>query len=98
MALTHIVTGATGYTGRYITRRLLDVGAEVRSLTGHPNRPSPFGDRVKMIPYDFDDPDALARSLEGADTLFNTYWIRVDYKDTTPRQGGGTVARYVRGG
>ena len=83
MALTHIVTGATGYTGRYITRRLLDGGAEVRSLTGHPNRPSPFGDRVKMIPYNFDDPDALARSLEGADTLFNTYWIRVDYKDTT---------------
>ncbi len=83
MSLTHVVTGATGYTGRYITKRLLDGGAEVRSLTGHPNRPNPFGDRVKMFPYDFDDTDALARSMEGADTLFNTYWIRVDYKETT---------------
>lgn len=83
MALTHVVTGATGYTGRYIARRLLEGGAEVRSLTGHPNRPSPFGDRVRMIPYNFDDPEEMARNLEGADTLFNTYWIRVDYKDTT---------------
>ena len=76
MTHTHVVTGASGYTGRYITRRLLDGGAEVRSLTGHPDSPSPFDRRVEMHPYSFDDPDALARSLEGADTLFNTYWIR----------------------
>ena len=83
MTHTHVVTGASGYTGRYITRRLLDGGAEVRSLTGHPDRPSPFDRRVEMHPYSFDDPDALARSLEGADTLFNTYWIRLAYKDMT---------------
>ena len=76
MTQTHVVTGASGYTGRYITRRLLDGGAEVRSLTGHPDRPSPFERRVETYPYSFDDPDALASSLEGADTLFNTYWIR----------------------
>ena len=76
MTTTHVVTGASGYTGRYITRRLLDGGAEVRSLTGHPDRPSPFDCRVEMHPYSFDDPDALASSLEGAETLFNTYWIR----------------------
>ena len=83
MPLTHVVTGASGYTGRYIARRLLDLGHEVRSLTGHPYRQSPFGDRVAMLPYNFDDPDALARSLEGVDTLFNTYWIRLSYKDMT---------------
>ena len=76
MTPTHVVTGASGYTGRYITRRLLDGGAEVRSLTGHPDRPSPFERRVETYPYSFDDPDKLASSLEGADTLFNTYWIR----------------------
>ena len=76
MTPTHVVTGASGYTGRYITRRLLDGGAEVRSLTGHPDRPSPFDRRVETYPYSFDDPDKLASSLEGADTLFNTYWIR----------------------
>ena len=76
MTPIHVVTGASGYTGRYITRRLLDGGAEVRSLTGHPDRPSPFERRVETYPYRFDDPDKLASSLEGADTLFNTYWIR----------------------
>ena len=76
MTHTHVVTGASGYTGRYITRRLLDGGAEVRTLTGHPDRPSPFDRRVETYPYSFDDPRALASSLEGADTLFNTYWIR----------------------
>ena len=76
MTQTHVVTGASGYTGRYITQRLLDGGAEVRSLTGHPDRPSPFDRRVETYLYSFDDPDALASSLEGADTLFNTYWIR----------------------
>ena len=72
----HVVTGASGYTGRYIARLLLDRGAAVRSLTGHPERPSPLGERVVTYPYSFDDPGALARSLEGADTLFNTYWVR----------------------
>ena len=74
--ITHVVTGVSGYTGRYVARRLLERGAAVRSLTGHPERPNPFGDRVETHPYSFDDPGALARSLEGADTLFNTYWIR----------------------
>ena len=43
-----VVTGAFGYTGRYITARLLDSGRSVRTLTGHPNRPNPFGDRVAV--------------------------------------------------
>ena len=73
---THVVTGASGYTGRYIARRLLDRGAVVRTLTGRPGRPGPFGSRVETHPYSFDDPGALTRSLEGVDTLFNTYWIR----------------------
>jgi uncharacterized protein YbjT (DUF2867 family) len=73
---THVVTGASGYTGRYIARRLLDRGAAVRTLTGRPGRPGPFGSRVEAHPYSFDDPGALTRSLEGVDTLFNTYWIR----------------------
>ncbi len=80
---THVVTGATGYTGRYITRILLERGDKVRSLTGHPDRPNPFGKAVEFRPFNFDDRAALARSLEGADTLFNTYWVRVARKGLT---------------
>lgn len=72
----HVVTGAFGYTGKYITRRLLEAGKRVRTLTGHPGRPSPFGDRVEVVAFRFDDEPALARSLEGAAVLYNTYWVR----------------------
>lgn len=71
-----VVTGAFGYTGKYIAQRLLDRGDTVRSLTRNPASFSPFGDRVERHPLDFDNSDQLIRSLEGADTLYNTFWIR----------------------
>ncbi len=71
-----VVTGALGYTGRYITRRLLHRGRRVKTLTGHPDRPNPFGSDIEVVRFDFDNPDRLARSLCGADTFYNTYWIR----------------------
>lgn len=79
----NIVTGAFGFTGKYITQRLLDLGEQVRTLTGHPARPNPFGSQVKAVPFDFDNPAALAKSLEGASTLFNTYWVRFPYRGIT---------------
>ena len=82
-SLTHMVTGATGYTGRYIARRLLEEGHTVQSITGHPQRDNPFGDQVALHPFNFDRPDLLRETLSGTDTLFNTYWIRVNYGDRT---------------
>ena len=79
----NVVTGAFGYTGKYITRRLLALGQRVKTLTGHPDRPNPFGDRVSVAPFDFDRPAALAESLRGATTLYSTYWVRFNYRDIT---------------
>ena len=76
LSLTHVVTGASGYSGSYITRRLLGTGAGVRSLTGHPERPVLFEGNVRSYPYNFDFPARLTQNLKGVDTLFNTYWIR----------------------
>ena len=81
--LIHTVTGATGYTGRFITARLLQEGHQVQSLTGHPDRASPFGDRVRLYPFRFDEPSRLERLLRGTDTLFNTYWYRFPRGDRT---------------
>jgi NADH dehydrogenase len=78
-----VVTGASGYTGRYITRVLLSRGRRVRTLTGHPTRAVPFGDQIEAVPFNFDRPDDLKRSLEGARALFNTYWIRFPYGGQT---------------
>jgi len=77
------VTGAFGYTGRYIARRLLARGKKVLTLTGHPDRPNPFGDQVRTAPFHFDNPEALAQSLEGVSTLYNTYWVRFSYGKVT---------------
>jgi uncharacterized protein YbjT (DUF2867 family) len=79
----NVVTGAYGYTGKYITRRLLAAGRIVVTLTGHPDRPNVFGDSVRAIPFHFDDPAALVESLRGATTVYNTYWVRFDRGDAT---------------
>ena len=83
MGETHIVTGAFGFTGRFMTRRLLAAGTRVRTLTNHPNRPNPFGDRVSIASYRFDDPAELARTLRGAAAVYNTYWVRFPYRGVT---------------
>lgn len=78
-----VVTGAFSFTGKYIARRLLERGERVRTLTGHPDRPDPFGGQVEVAPLAFDDPEALRRALSGAATLYNTYWIRFEYRGLT---------------
>ena len=80
---TYVVTGAFGYSGKSIARRLLDEGHTVRTLTDSPRRAHGFGDRIAASPFHFDDPRALTASLEGADVLINTYWVRFDHRDFT---------------
>ena len=79
----NVITGAFSYTGKYITRRLLAMGKAVRTLTGHPDNPNPFGDQVRVFPFNFDKPEELVMSLQGATTLYNTYWIRFSHGSVT---------------
>jgi len=76
MADTVVITGAFSYTGKYATQILLDRGYRIRTLTYHPERENPFGDRVQVFPYNFDHPERLTDELRGASTLINTYWVR----------------------
>lgn len=75
----HVVTGAFGYSGKYIARRLLDEGHRVRTLTDSPHRANPFAGRIEAFPYRFDNPSHLAEALAGASVLYNTYWVRFNY-------------------
>lgn len=79
----HAVTGAFGYSGKYIATRLVAEGHDVITLTGSPNRPNPFGGRVRAFPFDFDNPDRLAKTLEGVRVLYNTYWVRFNHRTFT---------------
>jgi uncharacterized protein YbjT (DUF2867 family) len=83
----HAVTGAFGYSGRYIAQRLLQVGRQVITLTNSPRRPNPFGERVRSFPLSFDRPDELAATLAGVDVLYNTYWVRFNDRHFTHEQG-----------
>ena len=78
-----VVTGAFGYTGKYITRRLLNSGRRVRTITGHPKRANSFGNQVETAPMDFSDRAGLVRSLRGASVLYNTYWVRFNHGRAT---------------
>ena len=73
---TVVITGAFSYTGKYATRLLVNRGYGIRTLTYHPERVNPFGDRVQVFSYNFGDPDQLTQTLLGASTLVNTYWVR----------------------
>jgi NADH dehydrogenase len=80
-----VVTGAFSYSGRAIASRLLDRGRAVRTVTGHPLA---AGDAtaIDMRPLDFSNRTALVRALEGATTLYNTYWVRFAHGSTTHAQ------------
>lgn len=77
------VTGAFGYSGRYIAGHLLEAGHDVITLTNSLKRPNPFGDGVKAFPFNFGAPGKLRESLQGVDALINTYWVRFDHKRFT---------------
>jgi NADH dehydrogenase len=81
--MLHVVIGAFGFSGQYIAKRLLAAGERVRALTNSPCRSSPLQGKVAVAPLCFDDPDRLAMSLEGADVLYNTYWVRFNHSNFT---------------
>lgn len=72
------VTGATSYTGRFIAERLLADGRSVIDLTRRPGATHPLGEAARSAPLEYDRPERLAQTLEGVDTLYNTFWIRFE--------------------
>jgi NADH dehydrogenase len=80
-----VVTGAFSYTGRWVADRLLAAEREVLTLS---RTPAPPESQIRSAPLQFADEDALARALDGADVVYNTYWIRFE-------RGASTFARTV---
>jgi NADH dehydrogenase len=78
-----IVTGAFGYIGNYIARDLLARGREVRTITTHFRRQHELAGKIQAFPFSFEKPDQLISTLQGGETLYNTYWIRFPRKTFT---------------
>ncbi|WP_030154900.1 NAD(P)H-binding protein [Glycomyces sp. NRRL B-16210] len=63
-----LVTGATGSTGRYLVRQLVECGAEFRALVRDKAKGEALG--VDYAVGDYDDPGSLAAAMEGVDRVY----------------------------
>ena len=79
----HAVTGAFGYSGKYIAKRLIEAGHQVLTITNSQNRSNPFGDKIQAYPFNFDNPEKLSDTLRDVSVLYNTYWVRFNHKSFT---------------
>jgi len=72
-----LVTGATGHTGSYLVRHLVERGSQVRCLvrTQEHDRYLPQSG-VEIVRGDFDNPETIRASLDHADALVNVAHIK----------------------
>ena len=71
-----LVTGATGFVGWHIARKLLDRGERVRVLVRDPQRVREL-DGVEIVTGDLRDPASLARAVAGCSVA---YHAAADYR------------------
>ncbi|CCQ73414.1 hopanoid-associated sugar epimerase [Magnetospira sp. QH-2] len=91
--MTTLITGATGFVGAAVARRLLAAGHDLRALARPgSDRRNLRGLELKVIEGDLGDRDSLNRAIEGCDVLFH---VAADYRlwarDTESLRTGNLV-------
>jgi dihydroflavonol-4-reductase len=71
-----LVTGATGFVGWHVARKLVERGDRVRALVRDPARLKEL-DEVDGFQGDLRDPESLARAVEGCGAV---YHVAADYR------------------
>src|SRR5258708_4952759 len=67
-----LITGATGFIGRQLTRDLVERGHAVRILARNRRKAKAlFGDSVEVATGDLDDGASLARACRGAEVVYH---------------------------
>ena len=78
-----LVTGATGFVGSVVARRLLSVGSAVRALARPgSDRRNLIGLDIEIAEGDLTDAASLARACAGCDALFH---VAADYRTWAPK-------------
>lgn len=97
--MRYLVTGATGFLGGVLTRRLLAAGHDVAALVRHPDRAGDLASAgVALHRGDITDPEAVRRSLAGIDGVFHlAAWYQVGRRNPRAEEvnvgGTATVLR-----
>jgi len=91
-----LVTGATGFLGSHIARKLVQKGEEVKILLRKSSRTANIDDfKAERVYGDVTDPDSLKNAIKGCDKLFHTAgFVSFRKKDRQKMQDinvGGTV-------
>lgn len=67
-----LVTGATGFTGGHLARRLLTAGDSVRAIVRDPSKAADLTTAgIEVVPGDLTDRDSLQRAMPGIDVVYN---------------------------
>lgn len=74
-----LVTGATGFTGRVLIRKLIDEGSTARAIARHSSNIDCLSDlQIEWCRGDVFDPDVVKEATEGVDYIFH---VAAAYRD-----------------
>lgn len=81
--MKYAMTGATGFVGKALARRLLAEGHDVVAVVRSPERATELSDLgVSLIPGDLSDVPAMTRAFAGVDGVFHVAgWYKVGVPD-----------------
>ena len=78
----HVVTGAGGFVGHAIVRRLIDRGDPVRAVVRTPRHQALFsGDGVEVVVGQLEDGDVAARAVRGARVIYHCAAMSTDWAE-----------------
>lgn len=79
----HTITGAFGYTGRFIAEILHKKGIPINTLTNTQNQDAPLYGKLPAYPLCFSDKTRLVSYLKETKVLYNNYWVRFNHRKFT---------------
>lgn len=93
---TVLVTGGTGFVGSRLSRRLVDLGYQVRVLTRRAERGKGLAsERCTIVEGDARDPDVCRRATQGTDAVVHLIGILVESRKGLYREAHVQATRHL---